>query len=161
MIRIFLAFSKCYVMSAGCFEISSYADYLKTCEYGPVFVKCFSLLNVTSQRYVNPNRTYSPCKGPVVSTILLNSFYQTRPRSIPFIHSMILNSLTPFNKAIKLNHFFPHIMPWSTWTRFCCHEDGGSTLLQNMWQCTIQQCHYPENYLTITTSGGLKNYEYN
>jgi hypothetical protein len=29
-------------------------------------------------------------------------------------------------------------MPWSTWTRFCCHEDGCSTQLQNMWQCTIQ-----------------------
>jgi hypothetical protein len=31
MIRIFLTFSKHYVMSAGCFEISSYADYLNTC----------------------------------------------------------------------------------------------------------------------------------
>jgi len=57
MIRIFLTFSKCYVMSAGCFEISSYADYLKTCESGPVFVKCLDLLNVTPQRYVNPKRT--------------------------------------------------------------------------------------------------------
>jgi hypothetical protein len=138
MIRIFFIFSKFYVMSAGCFEISSYADYLKTCECGPVIVKCFSLLHVTSQRYVNPNRKYSPCQGPVVSTILLNSFYQTRQRSIPFILSMILIGLTPSNTAIKLTHFFPCIMPWSTWMRFCCHEDGGSTLLRNIWHCTIQ-----------------------
>ena len=120
MIRIFLIFSKCYVMSA------------------PVFVKCFSLLNATSQRYVKPNRTYSSCRGPVLSTILFNSLYQTRPIPIPFILSMILSGLTPSNTDIKLTHFFPRIMPWSLWTRFCHHEDGGSTLLQNMCQCTIQ-----------------------
>jgi len=68
------------------------------------------------------NRTYSPCRGSVVSTILFNSFYQTRTRSIPFILSMILNGLTPSNTAIKLTHFFPFIMPWSTWTRWGQHN---------------------------------------
>jgi len=57
--------------------------------------------------------------------------------SIPFTLSMILNVLTPSNTATKLTHFFPCSMPWSTWTIFCCHE-GGSTLLRNIWQCTIQ-----------------------
>jgi len=61
-------------MPAGCFQISSNADYLKTCESGRVFVKCFSLLNVISQRYINQTEHIHPAGTQLCQLYYFNSF---------------------------------------------------------------------------------------